>query len=295
MKKILILVVILSISVILFSGCESPVSNEKPIIITSIVPMKTFIENIVGDQFEVIAIVPPGANPSNYEPSPQELTKISEASYYFTIGVPTETANILPKIDTLNNSVEIIHIDEEVAKVYEELLFDSDHSEHSEHELHDHHLWLSPKRVLVMIEVIEDTMSNAFEDSQELFESNANRYKEEIIALDDYIKEKSAQIENKVFIIYHPSYNYFANEYGFQMVAIEEEGKEETAKGIEEVIQFALENDIKVIFHQAEIDSQQAKTIADEIGGITKMLEPLSANYIDSMKNVIDTFSEFIE
>lgn len=292
MKRILILIIALSLTTVLLSGCESPVLDEKPIIITSIVPMRTFIENIVGDQFEVIAIVPPGANPANYEPAPQELAKISEASYYFTIEVPTETANILPKIDTLNNDIEIIHINDLVAEVYEELSFDS---EHSGHDSRDHHIWLSPKRVLLMIEIIENTLSTAYPDSHELFKTNADRYKEEIMTLDAYIKEKSAQIENKVFIIYHPSYNYFAQEYGFEMIAIEEDGKEETARGIEEVIAYAVQNDIEVIFHQAEIDSQQANTIANEIGGITKMLEPLSAEYIDSMKNVIDTFLELIE
>ncbi len=289
MKRIITMIIVLSLTVILFSGCESPVSNEKPIIITSIVPMKTFIENIVGDHFEVIAIVPPGANPSNYEPSPQELTKISEASYYFTIGVPTEKSNILPKINDFNKDIKMIYVDQELAKVYDDLYFDNEES------TRDHHIWLSPKRVLVIIDIIQNRMMEAYPELSESFESNSEDYKKEIISLNQYIEDKSRLIINKSFIIYHPSYNYFAKEYGFEMVAIEEEGKEETAKGIEEVIHYALQNDIKVIFHQAEIDSQQATTIANEIGGITKMLEPLSADYIGSMKNVIDTFLELTE
>ncbi len=58
---------------------------------------------------------------------------------------------------------------------------------------------------------------------------------------------------------------------------------------------FAKKNNIKVIFHQAEIDSEQAETIAKEIGGITTMLTPLSEDYIESMKALINTFSKVLE
>ena len=63
----------------------------------------------------------------------------------------------------------------------------------------------------------------------------------------------------------------------------------------EEIIDFAKKNNIKVIFHQAEIDSAQAETIAKEIDGKTTMLTPLSENYIKSMRELIDTFSQVLE
>jgi len=286
MKKFLLLAILLPLT---FIGCSSESSVDKPIIITSIVPMQSFIEKIVGDTYDVVAIVPPGASPSNYQPTPQEMTKISEAEYYFTIEVPTEASNILEKISDFNPDIKLFKINEIIKETYPELYFDDNKT------MRDHHIWLSPKRVILMVEEITAILSNEHPELANIFKINSIEYIQLLNELDEYITNISSSLSNKSFIIYHPSYGYFANDYGFEMVAIEEEGKEETAKGIEEIVDFAKENNIKIIFHQAEIDSEQAQTIAKEIGGKTTMLTPLSSDYIKSMKEVIDAFSQILK
>lgn len=286
MKKLLLLITLLSLT---FIGCSSESSTDKPIIITSIVPMQTFIEKIAGDKYDVVAIVPTGASPSNYQPTPQEMLKISDAEYYFTIEVPTEVSNILEKINDFNPDVKLFKINEIIKETYPELYFDDNKI------MRDPHIWLSPKRVILMIEEITTILSNDHPELANDFKINSNEYIQLLNELDEYIINIASSLSNKSFIIYHPSYGYFANDYGFKMIAIEEEGKEETAKGIEEIVGFAKENNIKIIFHQAEIDSSQAQAIAKEIGGKTTMLAPLSSDYIKSMKEVIDAFSQILK
>ena len=286
MKKLLLLILLLSFA--LFS-CSSKSSTENPIIITSIVPMQTFIEKIVGDTYEVVAIVPPGASPTNYQPTPQEMAKISEAEYYFTIEVPTEKSNILEKINEFNPEIKLYRVNEMIDEIYAQRYFDENKI------MRDHHIWLSPKRVIAIVENITLILSNDHPELFNIFDTHSVEYINLLQDLDKYIINIANSLPNKTFIIYHPSYGYFADDYGFEMIAIEEEGKEETAKGIEKIINFAKSNNIKVIFHQAEIDSEQAETIAKEIGGKTTMLTPLSEDYIESMKEVIDTFSETLE
>ncbi|MEA3422780.1 MAG: zinc ABC transporter substrate-binding protein, partial [Bacillota bacterium] len=251
----------------------------------SIVPMQTFIEKIVGDTYEVVTIVPPGASPASYQPTPQEMTKISKAEYYFSIEVPTEKSNILEKIDEFNPDIKLFKVNEMIEDTYPERYFDDNEA------MRDHHIWLSPKRVVAMVESMEHILSNDHPELSNVLKANSDEYISMLQELDEYIMDIADSIPNKTFIIYHPSYGYFADDYVFEMIAIEEEGKEETAKGIEKIVVFAKTNNIKVIFHQAEIDSEQAETIAREIGGITTMLTPLSENYIESMKEVIDAFS----
>jgi zinc transport system substrate-binding protein len=58
------------------------------------------------------------------------------------------------------------------------------------------------------------------------------------------------------------------------MYALEEEGKEATVSHLEEMIDLAKEEQIKVIFYQAEIDSSQSQAFAEELGGETMELSP---------------------
>ncbi|MBN2259425.1 MAG: zinc ABC transporter substrate-binding protein [Clostridiales bacterium] len=287
MKKIILLtIVLLTLS---FSACSQSTVLEKPIIITSIVPMQTFIQNIVGDTYEVLSIVPPGANPATYQPTPMEMAKISDAEYYFSIEVPTELSNILPKVNEFNSSIKLYKVDELIQNEYPDNYFDEGNT------MRDHHIWVSPKRVIALIQEMTTILIEDHPESKELFLKNSDQYLAQLIELDHYIEIVSEKIPNKTFIIYHPSYGYFAEDYGFEMIAIEEEGKEGTAKGIEEVVDYALDHDIKVIFHQAEVDSAQAETIAKEIGGKTLMLTPLSDKYIESTRAVIDIFSDVLK
>ena len=96
------------------SKAASQITSEKPIIAVTIVPEQTFAKAVCGDLAEVIALVPPGNSPENYEPTPAEMKKFSKASLYFSIGVPTEKANILPNI----GSVKTVSLQNEVASVY---------------------------------------------------------------------------------------------------------------------------------------------------------------------------------
>ena len=115
--------------------------NKKLIIAVTIVPEQAFVEAVCGDLVEIVTLVPPGNSPENYEPSPKEMKKFSKASLYFSIGVPTEEANILPNV----GDVKIISLQDEVSSIYQDRTFASGGR--------DPHIWLSPKRVKVMIEI----------------------------------------------------------------------------------------------------------------------------------------------
>ncbi|MFI3250720.1 MAG: zinc ABC transporter substrate-binding protein, partial [Eubacteriales bacterium] len=82
------------------------------------------------------------------------------------------------------------------------------------------------------------------------------------------------------------------DDYGLTMYSLEQNGKEAVAEHMEELIDFAKENEIKVIFYQAEIDSSQSQTFADEIGGQTTQLAPLSPDYINNLANMATVMAE---
>ncbi|MDF1616766.1 metal ABC transporter solute-binding protein, Zn/Mn family [Petrocella sp. FN5] len=337
--KIIKLLILLSLFTLLIAGCgpketESDIKNEtnepaevreevavvlEPIKVSvPIGPIGDFVEQVGGDLVSVNVLLPPGSSESNYQPSPKEMNALAESQVYFSIGMGSEVANILPNMTALNENLKVVHLDEVVDLVYPAMYFedyednhiheenhdhDHDHEdEHEDEEDHEHshegrdpHMWMSPKRVVVMIEAIRDELIALDSDSIQIFEENAKAYIQELTALDEQILGFMTTVSNKKFIIMHPSLGYFADDYDLEMVAIEEDGKATTARRLGEIIEFAKANDIKVVLYQKEFDNQQAKTLADEIGGSTMVFEPLSKDYLGSLKSLIDVFEAVLK
>lgn len=260
----------------LFSACGSqPATDEevsKMMVAVTIPPQKAFVEAVCGDLAEVIVLVPPGNSPGNYEPTPQEMASFSKAAVYFTIGVPTEKANILPKAGEVN----IVDLATEVSKVYPDLEFSPGNR--------DPHIWLSPKRVKVMIETIKSAMSELDPQHAAIFSQNADQFTSRLDAADEHIRGELQGAQRHTIMTFHPSCGYFADEYGLEMLSLEQDGKEATPQHLQEMIDRAKLEGIKVIFSQAEIDSKQPDVFTEEIGGKKIMLDPLSSDYIANLE-----------
>jgi zinc transport system substrate-binding protein len=281
------LVTTLILSTMCLSGCSNEAKKEtvekKPVIAVSIVPEQTFVEAVCGDLVDIVTLVPSGSSPGNYEPTAQEMEKFSDASLYFSIGVPTEEANILPNV----GDVKVISLQDEVSAVYKDRTFESGER--------DPHIWLSPKRAKVMIEIIAREMSELDPENKETYEKNAADYIAQLDEVDQEIKDALEGVESKKFIVYHPAFGYIADDYGLQMYALEEEGKEATAQHLQDMIDLAKVENIKVIFYQEEIDSSQSEAFAEEIGGKTIQLAPLAADYISNLKKMAQTMAEAMQ
>lgn len=265
------------------AGSSSDVLTEKPVIAVTIIPEQTFAEAVCGDLAEVIAMVPAGNSPENYEPTPELMEKFSEASLYFSIGVPTEEANILPNV----GDVKVVSLQDAVSAVYPDRTFESGER--------DPHIWLSPKRVKVMIETIAQEMCALDPSNADIYNENAAAYIGQLDELDQSIQDALADVQDKKFIVYHPAFGYFADDYGLTMYALEEEGKEATAQRLQDMIDLAKKENIKVIFYQEEIDSSQSAAFAEEIGGKTMQLAPLAANYTENLKSMADLMAEVMQ
>lgn len=289
MKKVIrkLLVLALVISMMSLFGCSKEVEetegDEKPIIAVSIVPEQTFVEAVCKDLVDVVTLIPSGSSPENYEPTAKQIEQFNDAALYFSIGVPTEEANILPNV----GDVKVISLKEEVSKVYEDRTFESGER--------DPHIWLSPKRVKVMIEVIVREMSELDPENKETYEANGADYIAQLDEVNQEMEDALKGVENKKIMVYHPAFGYIAQDYGLLMYALEEEGKEATSQHLQDMIDLAKEENIKVIFYQEEIDSSQSQAFAEEIGGKTIQLSPLAANYIENLKNMALTMKEAMQ
>ncbi len=256
-------------------------SVEKPVIAVSIVPEATFAQKVCGDKFDIITMVPPGSDPENYEPTPSEIAKFSKAVLYFTVGVPTEKAHILAQV---SKNTKVVHLEDAVAKVYPDRQF-ADGGR-------DPHIWLSPKRAVVMVQTIADEVSTVDTKNVSTYKANATAYSDKLATLQGEIADMFKSLKSNKFIVYHPAFGYFAQDFGLEMTALEKEGKDASPQDFINVVNFAKKNNIKVVFYQSEIDSSQSKSLADEIDGVTKPLSPLSGDYINNLKMMAQTIAD---
>ena len=265
-----------------------------------IIPEATFVEAVAGELADVVTMIPSGYSPANYQPTAREMQALSDAAVYFTLQMPTEQANILPKVKDFNSDIVIVDLREAVAAQYSLLMMDEDedheedHDESTEDHVHtgvDPHLWLSPRRAIVMVQTIADELSKLDPGNTDTYQSNAAAYIARLETLDTLIREQTSALANKSFMIYHGSYGYFADDYGLTMIAIEIQGKQATAEELQQVIDAARENHITTVFYQVEFDDHQAATVAEEIGGTAAQVAPLSPDYIQSLEDFVSALA----
>lgn len=253
--------------------------EERMVVAVTILPQKALVSAVAGDLVEVITLVPAGTSPGNYEPTPMEMEAFSKAKVYFTIGVPTEKANILPGA----KDMEVVDLASIVAEQYPDRQFASGGR--------DPHIWLSPKRAVVMVYAIAEKLRELDPDKATTYEANAEAYVAQLVELDQYMASTFGGVSKKVFFAFHPAYGYIAEDYGLTMYSLEENGKEATPRKLAEMIDLARAEGIKTIFSQAEIDSKQPDAFAEEIGGEKIMLTPLSEDYIANLKSMADAIA----
>ena len=287
--NIVFIVTVLLLILSLLSGCGQSASqhSDKLTVAVSIVPQSTFVKEVAGDLVDVVTMIPPGSSPETYSATPEQLRNFSNATIYFTIGVPSEEASILPKSKDFNPNLKIVDLAKQVSDTYPDLEIAPGER--------DPHIWLSPKRVKVMIDVIAEELSQLDPENKNTYIKNAQKYKEQLDQLDAKIKDTLKDLEIRTFIAYHPAFGYFADDYGLEMIALEEEGKDAAPQTFESIVDIAKEKGIKAIFYQAEVDSRQADTFAREIGGKTEQIAPLAPDYIENLEKIADTFAEIMK
>jgi len=286
--KLTALFLMFALSIPFINGCKKIENNSKSDKLTvavTILPEQDFVEAVCGDLVNVITIVPLGSSPESYEPTIQQIEEFASADVYFTIGVPCEKAKALSE----PQNASVVKLEEKAEAVYADLKFSDDSR--------DPHIWLSPKRVIVMVNTIAEELSKLDAKNAETYNKNAASYIKNIQDMITYTQGlyKNITEENRVFLTFHPAYGYFADEFGLKMYSLEEEGKEATAQDLQNLIKFAKENNIKVLFSQAESDSAQPETFVAEVGGRVEILNPLSKDYINNMKYMAEKIAGALE
>ena len=251
-------------------------------VFVSILPQKYFVERIGGEQVKVEVMVDPGESPATFNPNPKKMSLLSQAKLYFSIGVPFETIWI-DRIQSIHSNLQFVPLHDEA---HDKSGTDQGHGHPSRHShgSSDPHIWTSPAKVKLIAKKIKETLVRAEPQKEKYFEANLRAFHNDLDALDRDIREILARSDNHRFLVFHPAWSYFAEDYGLEQISIEDGGKEPGARTLQKIIEKGKKLGIKVIFVQKQFSLSIAKKIAKMIGATVREMDPLAEDYLENMR-----------
>jgi len=287
--------------------------DERVKVVTTIFPIADITKQIGGDHVGVEALLPPGASPHTFEPTPGQVKKLVQAKLFVQVGAGLEfwvnkllEAQASKPIEVvLAEGIDLIqdvgleeHAEDQAGE-------GSVHPEREGGQIGNPHIWVDP--VLVKTHIVPKITAGlirAAPQYREDFESGMAKYITELEALDEEFREKLTRFRIKQFISVHAAWVYLAQRYGLKQVAAIEAfpGKEPSAQWMARVAAIARETGSKVIFAEPQLSTKAAQVIAEEIGGKVLILDYLGGpsfsdrnTYIKLMRYNLKTLEEGLQ
>ncbi|MGL4620645.1 metal ABC transporter solute-binding protein, Zn/Mn family [Chroococcidiopsis sp.] len=293
-----VLLAMLLFGVMPLAGCQQrptpKASVEQLHVMVSIAPQKYFVERIGNGYVIVNVMVPPGAEPHTFEPKPAQLKALSHSSAYMRIRIDFESA-WMGKIKAANPKMLVVDTTQGIERMpttagYQE----GGKARTDKSDNLDPHIWLSPPLVRIQAQTIANALMQLDTKHKQVYQANLERFVADIDTLDADIRKSLQGVKHRKFIVFHPSWGYFARDYGLEMIPIQIGGQEPRAAELATLITKAKTEDIKVVFAEPEFSTQSAETIAREIGGEVLLLNPLSPDWLNNLRTVADTFAKVL-
>lgn len=276
--------------IILFAGCKTvEEKNNVNIISVSILPQKYFTEQIAGQGYKINVLIPPGASPATYEPTPRQMQELTDSDVYLRIGEIAFERAWIERYQNQNPTLEVYDLSKGIDLIRSE----EEHNHHDHHADHRHvgpdpHIWLSPENALIISENIYHSLSNIYPSDSARFQEGLQKLKKIINEIDSLYKSRSSQLQAKEFLIYHPALTYLAEDYGMTQHVLEFEGKEPPPSHIAKIIRTAREQDIDFIFVQKQFSLDNAESLAREIDARVIPIDPLAEDWPGEMKKILN-------
>ncbi len=282
-------------TLLLLSACNSTnEQSEKRIISVSIIPQKYFVEMLAGDEFEVNVLVPPGSSPASYDPSPKQLRNLNKSEIYLKLGHLGFEKAWMTSIRKNHEHLKVADLSagcdlmQGIETEEENAAHGHDHS----HAGIDPHIWMSPKSALVIAENTAKAIIRFDPACQDMIRQRLEELKKIILDLDKDFQEMSDKLENKKFIIFHPSLTYLARDYGLEQIPMEYGGKEPSAAYMKRLIDKAKSENIKTVFIQKEFDQDNAKQISIDLDARLVQIDPLAEDWKSQMEQLLSAFNQ---
>lgn len=285
MKKIVFILLIALTVVSCGQKTQKKSETAKDVVTVSILPQRTFVKKIAGDDFEVNLLIPPGSSPAAYTLLPSQLKDISRSAVWFRIGYIGFEHSWKDKISQANTNMKVVNISEGLDLIADKI---EQHGDHVHLDGVDPHVWLSPVIVKQMSKRILDELIALKPEKTAVYKANYMAFVKECDELHVELTNKLKDYKGRKIIVFHPSLSYYARDYGLEQYSLESGGKEPTPQHLRKVVDIAKAENIKMIYIQSEFDREHARVFAQEIGGDIIQVWPLNPDWAQNLRNMTD-------
>jgi zinc transport system substrate-binding protein len=278
------------------AGCEqapAPAAT-RPLVVTSFYPLYDFARQVAGDRAEVVSLVPAGAEPHDWEPSPRDAARLERAAVLVYNGagfdpgvarlarraggrgmVVVEATAGLPLLPMDRPAHESDHRHAEEATRGRAKVAHTDAEETGAPR--DPHVWLDPTLARLQVEAIRVALARADAPNADHYASRAARYAARLTALHEAFTAGLAECRRREIVVSHAAFTYLAHRYRLQQVPVmamspeAEPSPADLARAVRVVRRLGA----RVIFFETLVSGKLAETLAAEVGATTLVLNPV--------------------
>ena len=280
MKKHLTL---LMLAALLMSACATDRISRRPVVTTTIAPLAFLIEQIAGDDYDIVVLTPDGSSPETYQLTPRQLAELSHSQALFTVGSLGFEHTQLNKITQAAPDVRRVETADGLHLLHGDTHCGEDHG--------DPHLWLAPSNLKHMATNICHVLTEMDTTKTTLYAQRLSAYCAKADSLDAAIRSRLDSVPTRAFAIFHPALVYFARDYGLKQIALQHEGKEASPARMADVVSLCRENNVQVVFVQKGHTRSSAEAVARETQCRIVEINPLTRQIHDELIHIAESLN----
>ena len=322
----------------MLAACATPTPTAAPqarkyrVLATTTI-VGDVVSNIAGDAVELSVLLPVGADPHAFTPTPQDVAKVSQADVVFANGAGLEeflealleSAGAAQKVVAVSEGIPLLQGEAHSPASEKEHAHEAEHTEEAmptkeasgegepehehEHAAGDPHTWFDPNLVMVWVENIAKTLSEKDPQNAAIYQKNAADYTAQLRELDQWIRQQVETIppENRQLVTDHKAFGYFAERYGFTQVGAVLPGfstlAEPSAQELAALEDAIRQQGVKAIFVGTTINPNLAQRVADDTGvklvylytGSLSEKDGPASTYLDFMRYNVNAIVEALK
>ncbi|CAM2811961.1 metal ABC transporter substrate-binding protein [Paenibacillus sediminis] len=286
--------------IFIVAGCANQSSNGKIVegkvnVVTTFYPIYEFAKQIGGENANVINLLPTGVEPHDWTPKSQDMMNTSKAQLFLYNGAGLEgwVPDFLQGLNK-NSKVKSVQVSKGINLITTEEVDDHDHGNADHSNTHiDPHTWVSPKSAMIMADNIKNSYVEVDPSHKQQYEARYQELVSKLKALDQKYETELAKVTRKDIVVSHQAFGYLCRDYGLTQHAIMglSPDAEPRAQDLVQLAKTVKQDNIKYIFFEQLVSDKLAKTLANETGVKTLVLNPVEGLTKEQVKAGEDYFS----
>ncbi len=246
--------IVLMVALLTLLGCGR--NEQRHAVAVTFAPQAEVAQALSDGQYEVVTLIKPSTNPETYDPSMSEMTALQRAGLYMSLGTAGFEQATLPRLIENFPDLQVVDVADGVAAV---------EGTHGNGE-GDPHLWSSVRNMQAITSSMTAAMIAYDPENASGYKQREAALQTRLKALDDTLSSILKPVQGSSFVVIHPSLSYFARDYGLNQFALEREGKEPTARQMQERLDSAAAARPVLMIAEPAHNPDQAWTIAQQLG-----------------------------